>query len=56
MNIETRTEGDKLIITVDLTKNLGLSKSGKSVMVASSKGAIQTGGVKVNLNVYREKE
>jgi len=56
-NVETKTEGDKLIITVDLSKDLGLSKSGKSKLIASTEGnaSIDTerGKVQVGLNVYQ---
>jgi len=55
-NVETKTEGDKLIITVDLSKDLGLSKSGKSKLIATTEGnaSIDTkrGKVQVGLNVY----
>lgn len=56
-NVETKTEGDKLIITVDLSKDLGLSKSGKSRIIATTEGnaTVRTakGEVKVGLNVYQ---
>lgn len=49
-------DGDKLTITIDLSKNLGTSKSGKSILIASSGGNISLGdGVKLGLNVYRPK-
>jgi len=55
-NVETKTEGEKLIITVDLSKDLGLSKSGKSKLIASTEGnaSIDTkrGKITVGLNVY----
>ena len=55
-NIETKVTGDKLIITIDLTKNFGLSGSGKSLIIASTEGNISVPGredVKIGLNVYR---
>jgi len=55
-NVEMKTDGDKLTIIVDLSKNLGRSKSGKSLIIASTDGnaAVETkhGQVKVGLNVY----
>ena len=35
-NIEMSVEGDTLIIKVDLTKDFGPSKSGKTIIVAST--------------------
>jgi hypothetical protein len=55
-NIETKVQGDKLVITIDLTKNFGLSGSGKSLIIASTEGNISVPGredVKIGLNVYR---
>lgn len=56
-NIEMKTEGEKLIITVDLSKRFGLSSSGKSVIIASSEGnqpVPGTDGIKIGLNVYEK--
>jgi hypothetical protein len=55
-NIETKVQGEKLVITIDLTKNFGLSGSGKSLIIASTEGNISVPGreeVKIGLNVYR---
>jgi len=55
-NVDMKVEGDKLTITVDLTKNQGISKSGKSTILATTEGnaTVHTRGgeVKVGLNVY----
>jgi hypothetical protein len=55
-NVDIKTEGDRLIITVDLTKNQGISKSGKSQIIATTAGnaTVKTprGDVKIGLNVY----
>jgi hypothetical protein len=51
-------EGNKLIITVDLNQEFGLSSSGKSITIASTEGNISVPGredVKVGLNVYKPK-
>ena len=58
-NIEVKVEHGKLTITVDLTKELGPSASGKSVIIATTEGNVDVPGtadVKVWLNVYRKKE
>lgn len=54
-NVETKIEGNKLVITVDLTKDFGKSKSGKSTIVASTGGnvTLPDGKTKLGLNVYR---
>jgi len=58
-NVEMRIEHGKLIITVDLTKELGPSASGKSVIIATTGGNVDVSGApetKIGLNVYRKKE
>jgi hypothetical protein len=55
-NIETVVEGDKLIITIDLSKEYGPTGSGKSTKIASSDGNMAVPGredIKVGLNVYK---
>ena len=52
-NVETKIEGTKLIITVDLTKTFGPSKSGKTIIIASTEGNTKVGEVTVGLNVYK---
>ena len=37
-NVEVQIEGTKLVATIDLTKNMGRSKTGKSDIIASSGG------------------
>ena len=58
-NVEMKAYGYKLTITVDLSKTLGLSKSGKSQIIATTEGnaTVETrhGQVKVGLNVYTQK-
>lgn len=49
-------DGTKLVITVDLTNNAGVSGSGKSIMIATSGGNVDVGdGVKMGLNIYKKK-
>lgn len=53
-NMEMEITNGKLTITVDLSKEYGRSKSGKSIIIASSEGNQNVGnGVKIGLNVYR---
>ena len=55
-NVEIKADGNKLTITVDLSKDFGLSKSGKSRIIATTEGNATAdtsrGQVKVGLNVY----
>lgn len=53
-NVEHKIEKNKLIITVDLSKRLGPSKSGKTNIIATTAGnvAVGTDGIKFGLNVY----
>ena len=58
-NVEMKVDHGKLVITVDLAKDLGPSASGKSVMIATTEGNTDVPGepdVKIGLNVYRKKE
>ena len=55
INAEFVVEGDMLTIRVDLSKEFGPSSSGKSIVIASTKGNVAIPGreEKVGLNVYR---
>jgi hypothetical protein len=58
-NIELKVDGTKLILTVDLTKEIGPSSSGKNTLIASTEGNANVPGfegVKVGLNVYKAKK
>ena len=37
-NVEWEIKDDKLIVEIDLTKNFGPSKSGKTITIASTRG------------------
>jgi hypothetical protein len=52
-NVVTKVEGKVLTITVDLGKSLGISKSGKSTLIASTEGNMKLGDVTVGLNVFK---
>jgi hypothetical protein len=60
LNVATEIKGDKLLITVDLSKRHGKSKSGKTVMIASTQGNQKLEGknsnVSFGLNVYTKEE
>jgi len=54
-NVTLKTDGNILTITVDLSKRNGLSSTGKSQVIASTKGNAELPGhpgVKIGLNVY----
>jgi hypothetical protein len=55
-NVEMTVEDKILFIQVDLAKEFGLSKSGKTIIVASSEGtkAIPGREERIGLNVYRQ--
>lgn len=55
-NVKTTVTGDHLLIDVDLSAEGDVSKSGKSIVIASTEGnqsVPDTDGVKIGLNVYR---
>lgn len=57
-NVEMRVEGNILTIKVDLSKELGPSSSGKTIIIASTEGNVSVTGaeeIKIGLNVYKKK-
>lgn len=57
-NIETKVEKNILVIKVDLSKDFGLSKSGKNKVIATTEGNTSVPGkeeIKFGLNVYTGK-
>jgi len=54
-NVEMKMQGKKLVIEVDTDKDFGPSKSGKTIIVASTEGNQTVNGVTVGLNVYRKR-
>ncbi|MBP2133239.1 hypothetical protein J2128_001160 [Methanomicrobium sp. W14] len=57
-NVEMSVSGNVLMIKVDLSKEFGASKSGKSITVASTEGNIsvpENEDIKIGLNVYRRR-
>jgi hypothetical protein len=57
-NVITKIKGNKLIIEVDMSKEFGLSASGKTISIASTKGnkVVADGGITLGLNVYKYPE
>jgi hypothetical protein len=55
-NIQYELNGDLLTLHIDLSQDFGESKSGKTITVASSRGNVSVGNVKVGVNVYKYKE
>lgn len=57
-NVEMTVEGNTLTIKVDISKDYGESKSGKSITIASTEGNISIPDkedIKIGLNIYRKK-
>ncbi len=57
-NVKWEVKDDKLIIEIDLTKEFGLSKSGKTLTIASTRGNQKIEGTDavIGLNVYKYPE
>lgn len=54
-NIEISTKGNTLALTIDLGKTQGPSKSGKSVVIATTGGNKEIApGIYLGANVYRK--
>lgn len=52
--VEVEVEGTKVTVTFDLGNDFGKSGSGKSTIVASTKGNIEIApGVRMGLNVFK---
>lgn len=55
-NIEMRRQGEKLVIEIDLSKDFGPSASGKTVIVASTRGNApvpDAAGIMIGINCFR---
>jgi len=55
-NVKVAVKGSVATITIDLSQNLGPSKSGKTVLVATTAGNINIPGtdVTLGLNAYKK--
>jgi len=57
-NVDMKLEGSILTIKVDISKDFGESKSGKSITIASTEGNISIPDneeIKIGLNIYKKK-
>lgn len=55
-NITAKVNGTTLTITIDISKTFGASKTGKSIVIASTEGNVSIEGhpeVKLGVNVYK---
>jgi hypothetical protein len=56
-NIDIETKGTTLTITIDLSKEFGRSKSGKTIIIATTGGNKEVAdGVHMGLNIYKYPE
>lgn len=57
-DVKQEIKEDKLIIEIDLTQDFGLSKSGKTITIASTRGNQKIEGTNavIGLNVYKYPE
>jgi len=56
-NCEMKLNGNILTITVDISKEFGVSSSKKSIIIASTEGNVSIPDkedIKIGLNVYRK--
>lgn len=56
-NVDMKLEGNILTITVDITKEFGMSSSGKSLIIASTEGNVslpEKDEIKIGLNIYKK--
>jgi len=56
-NADLKVDGNKLTITVDLSKDHGPSKSGKTIIIATSSGnkPIEGTDAVIGLNIYTKR-
>jgi hypothetical protein len=58
-NVEIKTEGGIMTIKIDLNKTFGPSKSGKTIIIASTEGNVAVAKdaagkeIKMGLNLYK---
>ena len=56
-NCEMKLNGNILTITVDISKDFGVSSSGKSIIIGSTEGNVsipEKEDIKIGVNVYRK--
>lgn len=55
-NIKMENKANKLIVEINLSENFGRSKSGKSIIIASTEGNLSVPGtenIKIGVNCYK---
>ena len=58
-NVQIEVQDNKAVITIDLTKDFGPSKSGKTIVVATTRGNVPIPGsdtIKIGINCYKYPE
>ena len=58
-NVQIEVKGSTLVITCDLTKDHGPSKSGKTTIIATTEGNVSIPGhegIKLGLNLYKNRK
>jgi hypothetical protein len=56
-NVDMKLNGNILTITVDISKEFGLSSSGKSLIIGTTEGNVsipEKEEIKIGLNVYKK--
>ena len=56
VNIQIEVQDNKAVITIDLSKEFGPSKSGKTIVVATTRGNVPIPGaedIRLGLNCYK---
>jgi len=56
-NCEMNLDGNVLTIKIDITKEFGVSSSGKSIIISSTEGNVsipERDEIKIGLNVYKK--
>ena len=55
-NIKMENKANKLVLEIDLTKNFGRSKLGKSIIIGTTEGNLSVPGaenIKIGVNCYK---
>ena len=55
-NVEMKTTGQELTIKINLSKDFGPSRTGKTIIIASTEGNISVNGddkIKIGINCYK---
>lgn len=58
-NVQIEVRDNKAVITIDLSKDFGASKSGKTIVVATTRGNVPIPGaenIRLGINCYKYSE